>query len=105
MGLGWKPIFDVIELTRGDWIFERSNPAGPFPPATTARVEWASGQNWDGAIAGNVVSWRVESAEADLIADNTDFTIWVRYPNGVTETTDDYPWIYGRARRTKTVRN
>lgn len=105
MGLGWKPIFDVIELTRGDWIFERANPAGAFPPDTTARVEWANGQNWDGSISGNVVSWRVESAVADLVQDNTEFTIWVRYPNGDTGTTDDYPWINGRARRTKTIRN
>lgn len=103
---GWKPTYEVIELSTGaDWIYERDNESGPFPSGTTARVEWKSGQTWDGEVSGNTVSWRIESGQADLIANETSHTMWIQYPNGNTGTEDDYPWKIGRARRTETVRN
>lgn len=102
MGLGWKPSFDALNLTTGaDWIFERTNSAGPFLPATTAEIVWATGQTWAATISANKISWRVESTVADLIPNKTKFTIWIRYPNGNTSTTDDYPWIVGCAQRSQ----
>lgn len=97
---GWKPILEVIELTKGyDWIFSRDRDEGPIPAGTVIEIIWATGQVWPASISGATASWRVESDVADLIADNTEYTTAVRYPNGNTSTTDDYPWKIGRCRR------
>ncbi len=102
MGLGWKPIYDDINLPLGqDWIFERTRASGPFLPETSAEVRWVTGQVWAGTVEGDTISWRVESTQADAIPSNTRFAIWIHYPNGATGTTDDYAWIEGRARRSQ----
>ncbi|WP_280193543.1 DUF7264 domain-containing protein [Nocardia farcinica] len=98
-GLGWSPHRNHINLYTGaDWILERTNPDGIFPPGTSIEIKWENGQTWPGSIDGDTVSWRVESATVALVPDQTEFTIWVRYPNAETSTTDDYPWIIGAAR-------
>lgn len=100
--LGWNTLYDDIELNGGDWIFERTNPKGPFPPETTAEVKWANGVTWNATIDGADMKWRIESEDctAAIIPDGTGFVIWVHYPNSTTSTTDDYPWMRGRAYRT-----
>lgn len=100
-GLGWEPYRFQINLTAGDWIFSRTNPDGNFPPGTVAEIKWATGQTWAGTVDGDTVSWRIESDTVALIAGGTAFTIWIRYPNAVTSTTDDYPWIVGTCRYIK----
>lgn len=102
MMLGWMPRYDEIALTGGDWIFERTNPAGAFPPETTAEVAWANGITWPAIIDGADIKWRIESdaCTPEVIPDGTEFVIWVHYPNATTSTTDDYPWMRGRAYRT-----
>lgn len=97
--IGWNPVVDDIRLTRGDFIMSRTNPLGPLPAGTTAEIEWATGEIWAATILGATVSWRIESEEVDEIDTGTAFTVWVRYPNDATETTDDYEWIVGYGRR------
>ncbi|ORL01577.1 LtfC-like domain-containing protein [Prescottella equi] len=106
MTLGWSPIDETIELTNGDWIFERTNEAGAIPPDTVIEIKWANGVTWPGEIHGATVRWRVESTActAALIPDGTAFEIFVRYPNDATSTTDDYVWMGGRALRTDFTR-
>ncbi|ROZ49399.1 hypothetical protein EEB13_05610 [Rhodococcus sp. WS3] len=99
MSIGWIPIYDDIALTRGDLIFTRKRDEGPIPPGTVIEIIWESGENWGGEISGDTVTWRIQSTEVATIADGTPFVIWVRYQNDNTETTDDYEWISGRARR------
>ncbi|MGX6513239.1 LtfC-like domain-containing protein [Rhodococcus sp. SJ-2] len=102
MMLGWKPIYENICLNGGDWIFERTNPKGPFVPGMTAEVVWGNTVTWEGTVDGSTLSWRIESEACTpaIIPDGTPFVIWVHYPNNTTSTTDDYPWIRGRAYRT-----
>jgi len=100
--LGWSALYDDIELNGGDWIFERTNRAGAFPPGTTAEVAWSNGVTWPATITGATVAWRIESENctAAIIPDGTPFVIWMHYPNATTDSTDDYPWTRGRAYRT-----
>ncbi|OQQ28686.1 hypothetical protein A4U94_01165 [Prescottella equi] len=102
MTLGWTPIDETIELTNGDWIFERTSKAGPIPPDTVIEIKWANGVTWPGVIVGATVRWRKEAAEcsAAVIPDGTAFEIMVRYKNAATSSTDDYVWMGGRALRT-----
>ncbi|KHJ74645.1 hypothetical protein [Rhodococcus sp. Chr-9] len=68
----------------------------------TAEVKWQNGITWDAEISGADIKWRIESEECTpaIIPDGTPFVIWVHYPNNTTSTTDDYPWMRGRAYRT-----
>ncbi|NKV10952.1 hypothetical protein GS909_07920 [Rhodococcus hoagii] len=102
MTLGWTPIDETIELTNGDWIFERTNRAGGIPPDTVIEIVWANGVTWPGDIEGATVRWRKEAAEcsATVIPHGTAFEILVRYPNEATGTTDDYVWMGGWSIRT-----
>ncbi|WP_154606675.1 LtfC-like domain-containing protein [Rhodococcus sp. AQ5-07] len=102
MPMGWIPQFDTIELNEGDWLFERTRDEGPFPAGTIAEIKWANGTTWAGEITADRIAWRIESAIVATIHDRTTFTAWVRYPNGNTGTTDDYPWIVGYAQRSPT---
>ncbi|MGM5065745.1 LtfC-like domain-containing protein [Rhodococcus qingshengii] len=108
-GLGWTPYYEDINLRDGqDWItrIPRDAREGPIPAGTTTEVEWANGTTWAGEIEDDAVVFRVESEQADFIPQGTEHTIWVRYPNGDTETFDDYPFYVGKARRNAfTVRN
>lgn len=97
--IGWTPIYEDIALTRGDFIFSRTRSEGPIPPETVIEIAWANGVTWPGDVDGDTVSWRVESPQVAAVPDGTEFVIWVRYPNSATDTTDDYEWIAGRARR------
>ncbi|MGC0364990.1 hypothetical protein ABH922_002974 [Rhodococcus sp. 27YEA15] len=99
---GWRPIREAIDLTKGaDWIYSRDRDDGPFPTNTVIEIKWASGATWPATIAGSRAAWRVESEVADLIPENTEYTIFVRYPNLTTSTFDDYAWKIGRCRRTQ----
>ncbi|MDV6277606.1 hypothetical protein R3Q06_29370, partial [Rhodococcus erythropolis] len=100
--IGWTPVYEDIALNRGDFIFSRTRSEGPIQPGTVIEIAWANGVNWPGDIDGDTVSWRVESTQVAAVPDGTAFAIWVRYPNSTTETTDDYEWIAGRARRSAT---
>ncbi|MBF6363226.1 hypothetical protein IU447_24220 [Nocardia farcinica] len=100
-GLGWTPLRYQINLTAGDWIFSRTNPDGVFPPGTAIEIKWGNGETWPGTVDGDTVSWRVESETVALVPQGTPFTIWVRYPNAVTSSTDDYPWVIGTCRYIK----
>jgi len=98
-GMGWKAFRDHINLNHGyDWIFSRTNEAGNFPPGTTIEIRWKTGQVWPATVEGDTASWRVEAETVLLVPDGTEFVIAVAYPNAATETTDDYPWIFGHAR-------
>lgn len=99
--LGWSPTYEDLELNGGDFIFSRTRKAGPFLPGTTAEIEWKNGVTWEATVDGDTVSWRVEAEDCtpEIIPDGTPFVMWIRYPNNVTETTDDYPWKRGRAYR------
>ncbi|MGF7125001.1 DUF7264 domain-containing protein [Rhodococcus sp. BE178] len=102
MTLGWTPLDETIELTNGDWIFERTNEAGPIQPGTIIEIKWANGVTWPGTVDGATVKWRIESTActAAIIPDGTAFEIMVRYPNAATSSTDDHVWMGGRAMRT-----
>ncbi|NKZ93685.1 hypothetical protein GS966_28460 [Rhodococcus hoagii] len=93
MTLGWTPIDETIELTNGDWIFERTNRAGGIPPDTAIEIVGRTASR-AGEIEGATVRWRKEAAEcsAAVIPHGTAFEILVRYPNEATGTTDDYVW-------------
>ncbi len=98
--IGWEPLPDNISLTNGDLIFTRTRDEGPIPGGTVIEIIWDDGPTWPATdITGNAVSWRIEAADHAEVADGQTFTIWVRYQNGATETTDDYEWIKGSARR------
>ncbi|MBT2268774.1 LtfC-like domain-containing protein [Rhodococcus erythropolis] len=98
--IGWEPLRDVMSITKGDLIFSRTRSEGPIPTGTVIEIIWDDGPTWLAtSIAGNTVGWRIESAELAAIDSGDTFTIWVRYPNGDTETTDDYEWIKGSAQR------
>lgn len=100
-GLGWEPRRLQINLTAGDWFLELTNSDGALPSGTVIEIEWATGQTWPALIEGDTVSWRVESETVALIPGGTAFTIWVRYPNTATSTTDDFVWIVGTCRYIK----
>jgi len=99
--MGWKAKFDVIELNKSDWIYRAKNPAGPFPAGTVVEVVWENGTTWPGTIAGDVVSWLVESDVAAEIPNDMRFSIMVRYPNlnGPEGAMLDYEWRMGRSVR------
>lgn len=102
MPIGWRTIRDDIELTAGDFIASRTNPAGPLIPGTTAEIVWATTPTpttWAATIDGATVSWLVQQAAVALIPAGTKFTLWIHYPNAVSGTPDDYEWIKGVARR------
>jgi hypothetical protein len=98
MGMGWKPIFEVINLSNGDWIYSRTSPT-TLPSGTTAQIVWANGVTWDAVVDGNTVTWRVEAASVALVPSGTAYSMFVRYPNTTTGTTDDYEWKNGRSFR------
>lgn len=103
MALGWQPIIDDIFLADGqDWILERRNAAGAIATNTEIWVEWANGTRWDATIIGDIVRWKVESAQADLIPHGTAFVIRVRYPESDSAETADFNWYEGRAWRRRT---
>lgn len=98
--IGWEPLPDNISLTNGDLIFTRLRDEGLIPEETAIEIIWDDGPTWPATdISGNAASWRIEAADHAVIEDGDTFTIWVRYPNGTTGTTDDYEWIKGSARR------
>lgn len=100
--INWSPKREDISLHGGDFIVERTKKTGPLPPGTTAEIEWSNAVTWPAVVDGSTVAWRIESEECtpEIIPDGTAFIIWIHYPNTNTDTTDDYPWIHGRARRT-----
>ncbi|WP_054812118.1 LtfC-like domain-containing protein [Nocardia arizonensis] len=102
MPIGWRSIRDDIELTGGDFIVSRTHPAGELPPGTTAEIVWAttpSPTTWTAVVEDGTVSWREEQAAVALIPAGTRFVMWIHYPNTETETTDDFEWVKGVARR------
>lgn len=101
--LGWSTLYEDIELTGGDWVFERTNAAGPFPADTTAEVKWKNGVTWPATVDGATVRWLVESEDCtpEDVPHETPFAIWVHYLNPLDPAkTIDYPWIRGSAYRT-----
>lgn len=99
MPLGWMPKPETIVLAPGqDWVFSRKNPAGFIATGTTAWVDWSNGTRWDGVILNDTVSWKVESADADLIPHGHPFKIRISYPDGANRS--DYIWFFGQSRRT-----
>ncbi len=102
MPIGWRAIRDDIDLTKGDFIMSRTNPAGVLPPGTTAEIVWAttpSPTTWTATVDGATVAWRQEAAAVATIPAGTAYVMWIHYPNTVTGTTDDYEWMKGVARR------
>lgn len=101
MPIGWRAIQDDIELTNGDFIASRTRPGGALPPGTTAEIVWHTETpiNWAATIDGATVSWRVEAEDVAAVPAGTRFTMWIHYPNAALETTDDFEWIKGVARR------
>lgn len=98
--IGWEPLRDIMSITNGDLIFRRYRDEGPIPAGTVIEIIWDDGPTWPAtSIVGNMVGWRIEATELADIDSGDTFTIWVRYPNGDTETTDDHEWIKGSAQR------
>lgn len=97
--IGWEAEREDIALGGSDLIFSRTSDLGNIPANTVVELIWEGGPMWPASVSGAVASWRLESTAHATIADGTAFTIWVRYPNGLTGTKDDYEWIKGFARR------
>ena len=101
--LGWEPIYEDICLTGGDWIFSRTPYGGETILAgTTAEVKWENAVTWDAIVSADEVGWRIaaEACTEAIIPHGTAYVVWIHYPNAVTSTQDDYPWMRGRAYRT-----
>lgn len=101
MPIGWRPIQDNIDLSKGDFIVQRTHPGGPLPPGTAAEIVWATDPptTWTATVEGDTVSWlEQQDAVADIPA-GTAFTMWIHYPNADIGGTDDYEWVRGVARR------
>jgi len=98
---GWKPIFEILDLNKGDFIYERTARAG-VPADSTAQIIWANDVTWDATVEGNTVSWRVEAEDCgpDVIPHGTAYDMFIRYPNPDTESENDFHWKTGRAHRT-----
>lgn len=101
MSLGWSPICDDIELTRGDWILARTSRNG-LPPGTTAEIRWGNGVTWPATVDGSTVNWRIEQADctAAIVPHGTAFEMRLSYPNPeAADGFDNYVWQHGYAYR------
>lgn len=96
----WKPIYETLNLNKGDFLYQRSH-TGTLPEGTAAEIVWANGVTWPASVAGNTVSWRVESEDCgpEVIPHGTRYDMLIRYPNPDTGTADDFHWKTGRAHR------
>jgi hypothetical protein len=100
--LNWRALHEDINLGQGDFIVSRVNPRGPLPAGASAEIVWdttPTPTTWTGTVDGDTVSWREEKEDVADIDHGTPFTIWLHYPNAITETDDDYEWIIGRGVR------
>lgn len=100
----WVPDLVDIELTHGDWIWERTSP-DPLPAGTTAWIVWETDPTvtWNAVVDGDTVTFRQDKATttAAIIPGGTVYEMWLSYPNDESPTDpDEYVWRRGRARRT-----
>lgn len=115
--LGWEGISVVVILVRDqDWITTLQPPddwpTPVWPDATTVTMrifppgtdklpvdEWPDPDaEWAAVITDDdEVTFKVESAETDAIADKSVVRVMISYPN--TPTTDDYRWLKGVVKR------
>lgn len=100
MSIGWTPIYEPLNLNRGDFIYSRTSPR-TLPAGTTAQIIWANSVTWNATVEENTVAWRVEAEDcaSDVIPHGIAYDMFIRYPNPDTETFDDFHWKYGRAER------
>lgn len=117
--LGWTPIAITPTFSYGqDWIAglePKPNttfttwPVGMtavakiYPPTLDVRLpfeDWPTPQyEWDGAVDvdTNVLGFKAESAETDLVLAESFMFIWVSMPN--TPSSDDYMYMAGKTAR------
>lgn len=99
MSIGWRPIYEVINLNKGDFVYSRTSPKA-LPPGTTAEIVWANGVTWLAEVDGNTVSWAVTGAAAGAAAvpHGTAYDKFIVYPTGES-TSQRFHWKTGRADR------
>lgn len=99
----WQPVYEILHLTHGDFIYSRSAPF-TLPPGTAAEIVWDldTPVTWTAVVDGTTVTWREESEDctAAIIPHRTPYEMWLHYPNSETETDDDIVWKVGHAHRT-----
>lgn len=103
MSLNGEPLHEDITLTLGaDFVLTlKVPPSEPIPAGSTVRMAlYPKGQKntlvsiaeWPATVEPTKASWRIESAEADLIPDRAHFRIYISYPE---DPTLDLPWYVG----------
>lgn len=99
----WEPVYEILYLTHGDFIYSKTAPF-TLPPGTTAEIVWKldTPVTWDASVDDSTITWRIESEDCDAatIPQRTRFEMWLHYPNEETETADDIVWKLGHAQRT-----
>lgn len=104
------PIKDTVILTRGaDYVadFKKHPDDPPIHSATSARIEFTDGNDTDAPIhttwnasevTTDMIRFRTESEDADLIENGTNYRLIVSFPDTPTL---EHCWYYGTVKRTQ----
>ena len=97
--IGHDPIGRGLVLSASaDFVHEIQPRTGEFPAGMEAWIEiWDSQMagvldTWTATCTTSSAAWKVESATADGIEENSRYRLFVQYP---TAPTTEYLWFYG----------